>query len=187
VNLRCDNMLRGLLIGGLCGYGCASTDDDTPVDATIAPDAAGTLTSGEVCDALTDLSCARDRECFEEGLGEPCPENFRDVCCGNSGTCGEETDTTQDDINTCLSDLAAISCAALEEALPDSCLGIATPRPAGDAGAASSIGSPERASSIGSSIWQRYIAACRARRDGGTCQGCGRPSCKTALLSPNPR
>lgn len=102
--------------------------DENGADAAALPDAAVFLTSGQVCDGLTEATCARDIECFDGSLGTPCPDGHRYWCCEMRDRCDLLTGSTQADVDRCKEDLLSATCAELQEqGLPESCVAIATP------------------------------------------------------------
>lgn len=93
----------------------------------------GPLTYGEFCTQMGESFCTRAITGCRLGTGpiDGCVSSFVGGCCAEGGTCGNETNTTQSELDGCRGDMEAQSCQSIEygfssgdfaAAFPPSCL-----------------------------------------------------------------
>jgi hypothetical protein len=113
-------VLMSLLAFG-CGGGAGTTD---------TPGAAG-VTRGAQCEQLMQAFCSRASEVcqlFPAAQVNDCVQSGKTSCC--AGNCGGVAFTSQQDIATCIADIGAADCTALDTAdggtLPGTCQRVVT-------------------------------------------------------------
>lgn len=107
------------LLLGACG-GSESTPDAAPAGP---PDASAILTIGDICVALTDVTCRRDAECFDF-FDPPCDQSYYQFCCVSDGICAVVNGASREDVDACIAALEGATCDEIESDFPAECVGI---------------------------------------------------------------
>jgi len=109
----CDNT-------GNCGTAAGSDEASVQTCAT----ALTALTCADITSQNTPASCKGVvRSTTPPSLAD-CKSQVTTVCCGNSGTCGNAALSSSSSIDTCIADVDAAACGALQSAVPASCQGV---------------------------------------------------------------
>ena len=119
---RCLHVVAGaaFLLGAAACGGSEATPDAAPVGP---PDASAILTIGDICVALTDVTCRRDAECFDF-FAPPCDQSYYEFCCMDDGICAVVNGVIREEVDTCIAALEVATCDEIESDFPSECVGI---------------------------------------------------------------
>jgi len=78
---------------------------------------------GDICIALTDVTCTRDAECFDF-FDLPCDESYYKFCCVDDGLCDLVNGVSRGQVDACIAALEAATCDEIESDFPGECVGI---------------------------------------------------------------
>jgi len=109
-----------LMLGAAACGGSEATPDAAPVGP---PDASAISTIGEICLALTDVTCSRDAECFDF-FDLPCDQSYYQFCCVDDGRCDLANGVSRQQVDACVAALEAATCDEIELDFPRECVGI---------------------------------------------------------------
>jgi hypothetical protein len=113
------------MVAALLGIACGGSDGSMGADAA-PPDVSEPLTIGAICTALTEVTCARDAECFDF-FELPCDQSYYQFCCVDDRICDFVNGVNAEEVDRCTTALEQATCQEIDSDFPAECRGITSP------------------------------------------------------------